>query len=1010
MPCGPARPDVIKQIAKRPGTKWPWLPESLKIRRNIHTVTACIENSMIDETIGKANCRNNLMSLTGGNEINREGLNRLFRHSPAYLTLVFSAAGLFSIIVFMLFDYSSHVRDARLHSEQMLNTTAYTVGMQIEQFFKEKLNDLDVIARNNAVRTLILKSGYAPADKKNLDDLSGWSEAVAGLSEFENVTYFDDQGRIRHDSSYPARDWAKIKDSYGDIIGKSLETGETHWTRLKPEYGNLIVILQAIRNEKGTIEGAVAGGIKPERIEAIIDKNELAFAGYSISVVDNKRNIIFGNSQKGYPKTQPHRNSGHSHGASDMDGIESNTTTVRLALAGVETPEWYVAAQTAGHDNTMNIIKDHKKAVMLIVVVFVLILVFSGIQLRTAAADTRMYTQWAVMTAKGCHKTLTKPQGNHEMKFLGQALYNLADRMNEILDFCQSASGGDFRNPFPTHSETDELGKALNDIGRYFKTVYDRISKITHGEYAPDPADDIENDELAPLLTELKKTLRTMSEESYRQITATYVQMELVRQLSGTHNLDRMVNRVLSFICSYSGAHIGVFYVIDQNEKDFFLKGTYGCQRKDFPNRIKTGEGLCGQAIAEKKPLSMKGQGIAGPIVKTGLSEASPAAIFAYPFLFGDDAIAVMEIGALQDFKRDVIDIIGKNSESVSIGIQSALSRNLTEKLLEKTMHQAESLRTQQGKLKSANQELEEQARALKESEARLMAREEELNRANEALRLHTQNLEETKAIVENKAEELAKSNRYKTEFLANMSHELRTPLNSIILLSGILSDRTIIGNMDENGMEKIKTFATVINVSGKDLLNLIDEVLDLTRISSGDMVVSLSQHSLVEIAKVMKRSFEKTARDKNIEFHTQVDDDLPEFILTDPLRLERILKSLLSNAFKYTSNGQVKLTIQRATESDDIPDSMAKDTSQMIQFSVEDTGEGIPENMRGSVFEAFKQVDGSITRKHGGAGLGLALAREFARLLHGDILLSSVVGQGSTFRLYLPEEWTKNS
>lgn len=961
---------------------------------------------MIDKTIGKANSQNNLMSLTGGNDISREGLNRLFFHPPAFLSFVFSAAGLFSIIVFMLFDYSSHVRDARLYSGQMLNTTAYTVGMQIEHFFKEKLNDLDVIARNKAARALILSSGFVSTDEKNHGALSEWSEAIAGLSGFENVTYFDDQGKIQYDSSYPARDWTTVKASYGDIVEKTLETGDIHWIRLKPEYGGLIVILQAIRNEKGSIEGAVAAGINPDQIEAIIKNNEQMFAGYSISIVDSKRNIISGNSLKEIPG-QAIRDAGHRHPESDKDGIKSNALTVRLDLAGVKTPEWYVAVKTPANDNTMKIIKDHRKAVILIVFVFALILVFSGIQLRKATADVRLYTQWAAMTAKGCHKTFIKPRGDRDMALLGQALYSLAGRMNSILDFCRSASAGDFRNEFLLHSETDELGKALNGIRRYFQNVYDRIDKITLGEYTPNPADGFENDELGPLLSGLKETLRTMSEESYRQITETYVQMELVRQLSGTHDLDQMVNRVLSFICSYSGAHIGVFYVIDQNEEDFSLKGTFGCQRMDFPDRIKKGEGLCGQAVSEKKPLSMKGQGIAGPIVKTGLAETSPAAIFTYPFLFGDDVIAVMEIGALQDFKRDVIDIIGKNSESVSIGIQSALSRNLTEKLLEKTMHQAESLKTQQNKLKSANQELEKQAKALKESESRLMAREEELNRANEALRLYTQNLEETKAAVENKAEELAKSNRYKTEFLANMSHELRTPLNSIILLSSILSDKTMIG--DENGMEKIKTFATVINDSGKDLLNLIDEVLDLTRISSGDMAVSLSRHRLIETVKVMKRSFEKTAQDKNIEFHVHMGDDLPEFILTDPLRLERILKSLLSNAIKYTSIGQATLMIQRA-EPHSIPGSMKNDTNSVIQFAVEDTGEGIPENMQGSVFEAFKQVDGSITRKHGGAGLGLALAREFARLLHGEILLSSVVGHGSTFRLYLPEEWTEKT
>lgn len=829
---------------------------------------------MIDETIGKANRQKNLMSITGGDERTREGIERLFRHPPAFLSLVFSATGLFFIIVFMLFDY-----------------------------------------------------------------------------------------------------------------------------------GGRLLITQATRDEKGIIDGAVAAGIKPERIVIIIDKNGRTFVDYSISIVDGKGNVVFDHSIKGNPEGATH--SEQVHPLPTMDGVESRAMVARLILAGTDSPEGYVAVQAADHCYTIKIIKDHKKAVVIIVVILVLILVFSSIQLRTSAADVREYTHWAVNVSNGCTQSVLKPKGNHNVKLLGQALFDVSDRMKDILEFCRSASIGDFRREFPRKSETDELSSSLNAIRQYFKTVYDRIDRITHGEYMPDPTDDLENDELAPLLSGLKETLKKMSEENYRQITETYVQMELVRQLSGTHDLGRMVNRVLSFICSYSGAHIGVFYVIDQDDNDFSLKGTYGCQRKDFPDRIKTGEGLCGQAVAEKKSLAMKGQGIAGPIVKTGLSEASPAAIFAYPFLFGDDVVAVMEIGALEDFKRDVVDIIGKNSESVSIGIQSALSRNLTEKLLEKTMHQAESLRIQQNKLKSVNKELEEQASALKESESRLMTREEELNKANEALRIHSRNLEQTKAVVENKADELAKSNRYKTEFLANMSHELRTPLNSIILLSGILSDKTMI-SMDESGMEKLKTFATVINASGKDLLNMIDEVLDLTRISSGDMAVACSRHRLVETGNVMKRSFEKTAQEKNIEFHVSMGGDLPEFILTDPLRLERILKNLLSNAFKYTSSGQVTLMIQRP-EPDAIPSSMAKNTSSVVQFSVEDTGEGIPENMQASVFEAFKQVDGSITRKHGGAGLGLSLAREFARLLQGEILLSSVVGQGSTFRLYLPEEWTEN-
>ena len=945
----------------------------------------------------------------------REDPGRAPRRPTTFLFLAVCAASFFFVMVFMLADYNSHVGEARLHARHMLDTTARTVVMQIELFFKEKLGGLDTLARKSGA----MLSGPATSSGGgwNSGIFSGWIETVADLSGYDRVMFFDSKGVKRFPGTHDAGgtrddDWIAPVLAASGAIRKTLETGETHWVWLSPDQGNLILITQGVKDENGRITGAVLAGITPTPLRTIVDKNERTFMGYRLSMVDRKGRSVFGDSNRPLipmDRLMPSGSQGapgHHPDAGEKSGELS--VALPIVLAGSSPPEWYVAAETRDHSYYLNIMKDHRRAVLVVAGAFFFILALNFVQLNLTSREVRVYATWAAKATRGQIEPLAFPKGNSDMYFMGEAVGGLADRMKEIQGFCVAASKGDFRNRLPLRSEKDDLGLALNGVRDYFKTVYDRIGRITLGEYAPGGTGMFENDELDPLLSRLKETLRKMSEESYRQITGTYVQMELIRQLSGNLDLDRIVSQVLSFICSYSGAQIGVLYVIDKEENAFFLKGTFGCLRRDFPERIRAGEGLCGQAAAEKKPLALKGEGIAGPLVKSGLSESSPASIFAYPFQFGDEVVAVMEIGALGDFKRDVEDILGKNSESVSIGIQSALSRSLTEKLLEKTMQQAESLKVQQEKLRAANQELEDQAFALKESQTRLLAREEELYRANEALRTHSRNLEETKAVLENKAEELAKSNRYKTEFLANMSHELRTPLNSIILLSGILSEKAANGPADANAMEKFRTFSSVINASGKDLLNLIDEVLDLTRIASGDMAVTLTRHRLAETGRVMKKYYERTALEKNIEFQVHLEPDLPEFILTDSLRLERILKSLLTNAFKYTQIGRVTLRIKKAELSSAAPEPDLNGSAS-IEFSVEDTGEGIPENMQGLVFEAFKQVDGSITRKHGGAGLGLALAREFARLLQGEILLSSTLGEGSTFRLYLPEAWREN-
>ncbi len=909
-----------------------------------------------------------------GNERRQQGF---IKRPSSLISFAFSSVGLLLVIVMFWFDYFAHITEARERTEQTMTATARATVMAVEQFFMEKRNILDHLATHASAQKLIHGGRPPVTDGENATNLSHWPEDLTGFSSFDSVIYVDTLGRTGFVAKKRQQegiqktadgDWRNDRAFCREMVQDAFGSGDVLWSRVPGKHDRPYLLVQGIKGNSGQAMGAVAMEIDDAMTDGLLTPYRRLFQDQDIT-------LTVGHNAKATQRA---------HGVS-----------ATLSLPGTLPPDWRVIVTMKQKNGSPSFVKGHKELLVIITAVFAFMLAFSGIRMWRSVVEARNYASWIEAASAGELPESLDDAKDRDARDIGQALHHLSDRLREIEGFCRACAAGDFRNDFKIQGEHDRLGAALCGVRHYFKSVYGRIETISRGDYTPASDGVSADDELAPLLTGLKTTLRKMSEESYRQITGAYVQVELVRQLSESRDLKTMLDRILSFICGYSGAQVGVFYVVAQDKDCFSLKGTYGCLNHDVPDRIRFGEGICGQAASDRRPLFINGEAASGPLMKTGLLEATPAAVVAYPFIFGDDVVAVMELGALMDFKRDVTDIIGKNSETISIGIQSALARSLTDELLEKTTRQAESLTVQQNSLQAVNRELETQTRALRESEARLMAREEELKKANESLKIHSLNLEATKAVLETKASELAESNRYKTEFLANMSHELRTPLNSIILLSGILSEKLPGNGQDEKSREKIHKFASVIQNSGKDLLNMIDEVLDLTRISAGAMAVTISRCRLSETAKIMRRLFDKTARDKQLAFTVHVDEGLPECIFSDQLRLEQILKNLLSNAFKYTGCGEVNLSIRRP------PDGSAG----RVEFAVTDTGEGIPEDMLSAVFDAFKQVDGSISRKHGGAGLGLALAREFARLLQGDILLSSTLGQGSTFSLVLPEE-----
>src|SRR5688500_3082707 len=340
---------------------------------------------------------------------------------------------------------------------------------------------------------------------------------------------------------------------------------------------------------------------------------------------------------------------------------------------------------------------------------------------------------------------------------------------------------------------------------------------------------------------------------------------------------------------------------------------------------------------------------------------------------------------------------------------------NQSQKLTQELQSQSQELQAQQEELKRSNTELEAQAKSLKQSEELLKEQQEELQQVNEELEekaslLAEQNkkveqknreVEAARIALEEKASQLALSSKYKSEFLANMSHELRTPLNSLLILAKLLSD-----NKDNKLTEKQVEYAQTILASGTDLLNLINDVLDLSKVEAGKMDINAGDVMLADVTNFVERSFRPVADQKGLELGIDIDPELPPSVYTDGQRLQQVLKNLLSNAFKFTEEGGVTLTMRKAEKGRRFSHPALNDADVVVAFAVTDTGIGIPADKHRVIFESFQQADGTTSRKYGGTGLGLSISREIARLLGGEIRVESTEGRGSTFTLFLPLRW----
>jgi len=543
------------------------------------------------------------------------------------------------------------------------------------------------------------------------------------------------------------------------------------------------------------------------------------------------------------------------------------------------------------------------------------------------------------------------------------------------------------------YNERTELQRKLElsekETAERIIIISDIAEKVSNGDYTA-RIDDAQSDSLGSMslsLNNMAKSLGTsfklLSDNEWKQTGIA----DLNQVMIGEKTIEQLSKDIIEHLSVYSESNAGVLYTLNDQELQLSAGYSYiGDKNREW---LKVGEGLTGQAALSRKIMKLNSLEPNDIKLSYALGEVKPKNVIAIP-LIDDKVVGVAELASLKEYSQKEIEFFQVAANNIAIALKAAQNRKRVQELLEETQAQSEELNAQHSELESINAELEAQTEKLQASEEELRVQQEELQQTNEELSERSVLLEEKNMEIQKKSEDLELTTRYKSEFLANMSHELRTPLNSILLLSRLLSE-----NNDQNMNGEQIEFAKVIQSSGNGLLGLIDEILDLSKIEAGKMELEVLDVSVKEISGSMRDLFTEVAKQKNIEFKI-VDQDAPVVIKTDKMRLEQILKNLISNAIKFTSEGSVTLEIKKD-----------KSNEKLICFAVKDTGIGIPHEKQPLIFEAFQQADGSTKRKYGGTGLGLSISRELSKLLNGEITLKSYIGEGSEFVLKIPQSIT---
>ncbi|MCC9309174.1 HAMP domain-containing protein [Kitasatospora sp. RB6PN24] len=562
---------------------------------------------------------------------------------------------------------------------------------------------------------------------------------------------------------------------------------------------------------------------------------------------------------------------------------------------------------------------------------------------------------------------------------------------------------------------TESVNELANNLTRQVRAIAQVATAVTRGDLSlridVDASGEIDElkDNINQMIANLRETTRTNQEQDWHKTNIA----RFSGLLQGRRDLEAVASLIMSELTPAVSAQHGAFFLAqpagrssemvteDDDEADTVLRliGSYGYQRRSMPTTFRPGESLVGQAAIEKRPISLTEAPPGYLRISSALGESQPAHVVVLPVLFEGRLLGVIELATFSSFTSVVMDFLTQVADLIGVTVNTISVNTKTEGLLLESQRLTAELSMRSAELEARQEELERTNEELQE-------KAEQLAQQNRDIEIKNSAIEEARRVLEERAEQLAQANRYKSEFLANMSHELRTPLNSLLILAKLLSDNNE-GNLSSKQVE----FADTIHGAGSDLLQLINDILDLSKVEAGKMDVRPARIALVQLTDYVEAAFRPLTAEKGLEFTVNVSPDLPATLHTDEQRLQQVLRNLLSNAVKFTEAGTVRLEIgpagpvvpqhirEQLLESGRIDDPDAP----LVAFSVTDTGIGIPDDKLREIFEAFKQADGTTSRKYGGTGLGLSISRELARLLGGEIHAQSEFGRGSTFTLYLP-------
>ena len=554
-------------------------------------------------------------------------------------------------------------------------------------------------------------------------------------------------------------------------------------------------------------------------------------------------------------------------------------------------------------------------------------------------------------------------------------------------------------------------------ITRPIRRMTDLMTRLASHDHSIEIRQLERRDEIGEIARALQVFKQMAIETSAQTWVKTHVS-QVASELQAVNDQREFAECLTGTVVPLLQGGVGVFYMYDDNDRSLLLEGSYGYQhRRHLSTHYALGEGLVGQCAVERKPITLQDVPDNYVRIHSGTGEANPRTVTVLPLLLRDKLLGVLELASFQELTEAQQRLLDELLPIAALSLENLCRAIRTQDLLTRTREQADELRTsedalrrQQQDLQTTNEELNAKTRELQEQSQRLLASEEELRvqteelqASNEELRQKTDTLNRQKLVLETlqqetqeKAEELARASQYKSEFLANMSHELRTPLNSLLILSRSLADNRE-GNLDEEQIES----ARIIHDSGSNLLRLINDILDLSKVEAGKMEVVLEDFPLADLERTLKRTFNHVAQEKQLAFHIDIDPTLPPTIRTDAPKLEQVANNLIGNAFKFTHQGAVSVLIGRPSNAIALPPALRD--RYVISIAVIDTGIGIPPDKAQKIFHAFEQVDASTSRQYGGTGLGLTISKRIAELLDGDIVLHSDVGHGSTFTILLP-------